>query len=1021
MSSSPRERQGSKTVRVEGLEPTTPSIVKSDHSGKTISSPLSPTDSVETSRRKARATNVNVKVMVRVRPFSQGEIDMVKRQGTYMQSVIDMQRSDQVQLLDHEKNYHPKQAFNFDTVLWSVSPHQQQSPIGFSDQERVYMETGSISLDAAWEGINSCIFAYGQTGSGKTHTMMGDPASITKDGGCSADEAGVIPRLCKQLFNEKEEREMGASLVGLRKTIEVELIFIEIYNEQVYDLLIGTPVTNFVRGRGQRRRSAATERRLSATEHLPAMSSGGTQHTSGSPPGDQTRFLSTNSTDGLKSPLSPGNRSGDHQKHQKPPWGEEHNEKQRLEVREHPTEGPQVVGVTVCQPASYDEIIRAINYGNKERHVAATKLNDRSSRSHAMFRITLRQLTHVERERAGVGAARVDTSERRANMNLVDLAGSENTKRSGVTGATMVEAQKINLSLTTLRRVIDALIDKKSGHPIPYRDSTLTWLLRQDLGGNSRCFMLATVSPHHCNAHESQRTLEYAMRARSIVNAVKVNEDDTARMLRDLEKRLEEKQRLLVTEEATEEQRAQLQREIDHAKHDADEIQSRLRDLDSHAEEVKRQEKELRREKARQTLRLVAKVARISAAKEQRAQEVEKQNIEMDRIRKAALQAGHRDIDDMAASLKMKRDEILKLTQNKDKMEKQTTTMRERERQLEEQHEREKAELLISIEALMGRRDETANTLKSNVDTVEQRRLQKIKEVEEMYSKQVKNAEERHEQVLGQVAEDSHEHVVQLQNELDRVYHHQVGVLQRQIDSAKREQRDVREDGALKLRGVQDAEIELRGQVAWCRQEAEKSRADLSLLKGFAQEGAAKVEARLRVEEQRAARAASKLKELEREALEIVRTSHADQQRLQSEYEGHQTEGAQIWESLELLSVRARASDSKFQRAENRIRHLLEAVEAKTIDNLEQAKAFVDDFFGGCRNVTSVKPVLPGRGTMSSTAPRLDVSVTSQPPISKENGDAAATARTSPVTPGSARKGRAVSKRRRPVQGGTFA
>eukprot|EP00659_Diplonema_papillatum_P012871 gene12871-19843_t len=460
---------GGKMIRKAAL-PTRNELKASDQAGPTRK------------RAPSIANNENVRVMVRVRPFSVSEVSAVQDEG-YMQSVIDVPRSDQVIFRDHLNDYQVRQGFNFDRAFWSCT--QQQSEAGFSSQLDVYEATGQPAVETAWDGINSCIFAYGQTGSGKTHTMMGDPSQIATEDGCNADLLGVIPRLCQDLFVQVEEKLASSLNAGIQKKVEIEVRFMEIYNEKVRDLLVNA--------------------------HVP----------------DSECFKET----GVKGP-----GAVDHED---------------LRIREHPVTGPYVHGVTVYKPKSYDQIIELINQGNQERSVGATKLNDRSSRSHAMFRVTLTQTTIMSQERVGIGGPKTISSERRSNINLVDLAGSENVKRSGAAGTTLIEAQKINLSLTTLRRVIDALIERKSANIVPYRDSTLTWLLRQDLGGNAKTFMLATVSPHFSNAHESQRTLEYAMRAKSIVNSITVNEDDTAKMLADLEKRIMETEKAMQSARGT--------------------------------------------------------------------------------------------------------------------------------------------------------------------------------------------------------------------------------------------------------------------------------------------------------------------------------------------------------------------------------------------------------------------------------------------------------------------------------------
>ncbi|KAJ2329661.1 hypothetical protein GGI00_003889, partial [Coemansia sp. RSA 2681] len=156
-----------------------------------------------------------------------------------------------------------------------------------------------------------------------------------------------------------------------------------------------------------------------------------------------------------------------------------------LRVREHPALGPYVEDLTLAAVGSYAEIAAHISQGNKARTVAATSMNEASSRSHAVFTIALTM------------AASGDSPERVARIRLVDLAGSERAKATMATGARLREGAKINQSLAALGKVISALADqattkKAKADFVPYRDSVLTWLLKDSLGGNSRTFMIAT-------------------------------------------------------------------------------------------------------------------------------------------------------------------------------------------------------------------------------------------------------------------------------------------------------------------------------------------------------------------------------------------------------------------------------------------------------------------------------------------------------------------------------------------------
>ena len=301
------------------------------------------------------------------------------------------------------------------------------------DQGAVYDAVGRQCLEHAWEGFNATIFAYGQTGSGKTHTMMGGEAEV----------AGVIPRLCRDLFER---------IGGCGHKCVVQVSYVEIYgqSEALGDLLLA---------------------------EVPAG--------------------------------------------QKPP---------PLKVRQQKGAGFAVQGLTKYQPSNAMQMEMFIRAGSDRRSTAGTAMNDTSSRSHAVFTVELTQYL------GGAGK----TVRRTSAMNLVDLAGSENINKSGATGTRQMEAVAINSALSTLRRVLDALVkqsESKSGKAqfIPFRDSTLTKLLSNSIGGNSRTTMIATVSPSDYNSAESKSTLVWACKARRIRNKAVRNERNDKLKLQSLE------------------------------------------------------------------------------------------------------------------------------------------------------------------------------------------------------------------------------------------------------------------------------------------------------------------------------------------------------------------------------------------------------------------------------------------------------------------------------------------------------
>ncbi|XP_030626800.1 kinesin-like protein KIF13B [Chanos chanos] len=372
----------------------------------------------------------NVKVAVRVRPMNRREKDLKTK------CVVEMEGNQTIlhpasANLGKGDSRNQSKVFAYDYCFWSMDEAETAK---FAGQDVVFQCLGESLLDNAFQGYNACIFAYGQTGSGKSYTMMG-----------SADQPGLIPRLCSSLFEraDKEQRE-GESFA-------VEVSYMEIYNEKVRDLL--------------------------------------------DPKGSR----------------------------------------QALRVREHKVLGPYVDGLSRLAVTSYKDIESLMSEGNKSRTVAATNMNEESSRSHAVFNIILTHtLTDLQSGTSG---------EKVSKLSLVDLAGSERAAKTGAAGERLKEGSNINKSLTTLGLVISALADQSAGKNkskfVPYRDSVLTWLLKDSLGGNSRTAMVATVSPAADNYDETLSTLRYADRAKNIVNHAVINEDPNARIIRELREEVE--------------------------------------------------------------------------------------------------------------------------------------------------------------------------------------------------------------------------------------------------------------------------------------------------------------------------------------------------------------------------------------------------------------------------------------------------------------------------------------------------
>jgi hypothetical protein len=447
--------------------------------GESVVSASSTSPRKSTSGAGGGGSSDNVRVVCRVRPFNQREfqIQSATTPDEPLRSVVEMGPGTTT-LLQPANDFAPKETFEFDENLWSI-PAEQQLPadpaVTYAAQHTVYDRVGAPALAHVVDGWNSCVLAYGQTGSGKTHTMMGPEAALDPASGSSNwAEVGLLPRMCKALFD--------ADWKARSDSVRMTASFYEIYNERIRDLI---PV------------------------------------------------------DGIPNP-------------------------EGLRMSHLKDEGPTVVGLNLVDVKSWPDCLAVIRNGLEHRSVASTKMNDVSSRSHTVFSLDIQQKRaiiappHAQSSpskpvsnasflspSSGSAATTHATPRspllprgpasppkeliRRSRLSLVDLAGSERVKKSGATGARFLEATAINLSLTTLKNVIDALVEHRP--VVPYRDSKLTWLLSQSLGGNSRTFMVVCVSPHRDNWDETLNTLRYAARAQCIVNAPRVNEDTELRRL----------------------------------------------------------------------------------------------------------------------------------------------------------------------------------------------------------------------------------------------------------------------------------------------------------------------------------------------------------------------------------------------------------------------------------------------------------------------------------------------------------
>ncbi|KAM6381176.1 chromosome-associated kinesin KIF4A isoform 1-T1 [Pluvialis apricaria] len=309
------------------------------------------------------------------------------------------------------------------------------------EQEEVFNTAVAPLIRGIFKGYNATVLAYGQTGSGKTYSMGGAYTASQE----YEPSVGVIPRVIKLLFKEKEQRQDWEFIL--------KVSYLEIYNEDILDLLCPS-----------RERSS------------------------------------------------------------------------QISIREDPKEGIKIVGLTERNVTCAQDTVFCLEQGNNSRTVASTAMNSQSSRSHAIFTICIDQQKKNDKNTSF-----------HSKLHLVDLAGSERQKKTKAEGDRLKEGININRGLLCLGNVISALGDEnKKGGFVPYRDSKLTRLLQDSLGGNSHTLMIACVSPADSNLEETLNTLRYADRARKIKNKPIVNLDPQAAELHHLKQQVQQLQVLLL-------------------------------------------------------------------------------------------------------------------------------------------------------------------------------------------------------------------------------------------------------------------------------------------------------------------------------------------------------------------------------------------------------------------------------------------------------------------------------------------
>lgn len=370
----------------------------------------------------------NVKVAIRVRPLSEKE-----RREMGAKTCVTAEKELSAIVLDARPEV---KTFTFDYV---ADTDVQQGEI--------FEQVGKPLTSSCLSGYNGTIFAYGQTGAGKTYTILGPDADISLEdyeNSPQFQDRGLMPRCVEHIFGE----------IGKERRQDVEYLvkasFLEIYQEQVIDLLSG-------------------------------------------------------SAEGFN-----------------------------LQLREDLKRGVYVEGLIEEIVGSIGDTYELLKTGTCNRHVGATTMNKESSRSHSVFTLTIES----KEIREGV------TNFRSSRFHIIDLAGSERQRSTDAIGERLREAGMINKSLSALGNVINSLVDiaeGKSRH-VHYRDSKLTFLLKDSLGGNSKTFIVANISPSALSFGETLSTLKFAQRAKMIRNKAVVNEDTagSVHLLKEEIKRLKE-------------------------------------------------------------------------------------------------------------------------------------------------------------------------------------------------------------------------------------------------------------------------------------------------------------------------------------------------------------------------------------------------------------------------------------------------------------------------------------------------
>ncbi|CAN0445111.1 unnamed protein product, partial [Ectocarpus sp. 12 AP-2014] len=410
-------------------------------------------DTVSDTLDVASVRDQGIVVLVRIRPVSRSE------QG--QRCFLQVQGPTQQLHVPASKTTASEKTCTFDAVL----PHT-------TTQEEVYRVAGPKLIQNLLQGFNATMIAYGQTGSGKTFTMEG-----------SGQEPGVIPRLCKGLFE-------AISALGTEKNVTVVASYVEIYNENVVDLLTDLSARSSSADSPVKKKTSPRARQGS------------------------------NSVSPTVSPPAGGGSGGGG-------GGVFSDGKGKPTIREN-KDGVYVENITEEKVQSEAAVLGLLARGSAIRSKGETQMNAASSRSHAVLTLSIIQsVLNVDADADGDGGggeeAAADLGTIRSKISLVDLAGSERAKSTGAAGQRLKEGAQINKSLSALGNVIKALTSSGGTAHVPYRDSKLTRLLQDSLGGTAYTVVCCNVSPIEASEPETLSTLRFAERLKKVKNKMVVH------------------------------------------------------------------------------------------------------------------------------------------------------------------------------------------------------------------------------------------------------------------------------------------------------------------------------------------------------------------------------------------------------------------------------------------------------------------------------------------------------------------